>query len=188
MTLSKRARAFILAAAGATLVFALGAYGGSISGSERGGFVMNYPAEGAETGGPSPRELTGMLIVPLDHGGFIKSTLQPGTIEIASHVVSNVGKVPRRIRFEADGFVDDMEWHSRDRAWNPETHEIERELAPGEAVDFGLLMTLPDPLPAKAVPVTGTISVVDVRTDEELSRLPVWFAHTGAMIGGTCCE
>lgn len=187
MTLSRRSTAWLWGIIGASMVIALGGYAGAISGGERGGFVMNFPAEGLEVGGPSPRALTGSIEIPLESAGFIKRTLQPGVVEVASHVVSNVGDTPRRIRFEAAGFKDSIEWHSRDRAWNPETGEIEREIEPGESVDFGFLVHLPDPLPAVNVPVKGTVRIYDATTGEKLSELPVRFTREG-FVRGSCCE
>lgn len=188
MEIGKRARRVILGVAAATLVFVLGAYGGAIAGGERGGFTMNFPAEGAEAGGPSPRDLTGIVVVSLDRTGFIKRALQRDVIEVTAHVITNVGDKPYRIRFETGGFVEDMEWHSRDRDWNPDTHEIERDIAPGDSVDLGLTVHLPDPLPAGAVPVSGTIYIVDAVTGERLSKLPVAFTRTGSAAVGDCCE
>ena len=172
-------KALLWAIIGVALVFALGAYNKSIAAGERGCFVMNFPATGAASGGPSPRALTGAVVIPLGSRGAIKQALQPRVIEVASHMVSNVGDVPRRIRFETTGFPPDTEWHSRDRSWNPATHEIERDLAPGASVDFGLLVRLPDPLPARSVPVSGTIYIVDSRTGQRLSELPVRFEQSG---------
>jgi hypothetical protein len=186
--MGSRGRAALWVVAGMSLVFALGAYNKSISAGERGSFVMNYPATGTAAGGPSPRALTGTVVVPLDNRGFIKRTVQPGVIEVASHVVSNVGDAPRRIRFETAGFPVGTEAHSRDRAWNPETGEIERDLAPGAVVDFGLLVKLPSPLPARSVPVSGTIFIVDARDGKRLSELPVRFEQAGfPTTGGDCC-
>jgi len=183
-----RGKALLWVVAGMALVFTLGAYNKSISSGERGSFVMNYPATGKACGGPSPRALTGAVTIPLDKRGILKRALQPGVIEVASHVVSNVGGVPRRIRFETVGFPPDTEAHSRDRAWNPETQEIERDLAPGASIDFGLLVTLPNPLPAVSVPASGTIYIVDARSGKRLSALPVRFEQSGfAQTGGDCC-
>ncbi len=184
----KRAVTLLWVVVGLALVFALGAYNKSISAGERGGFVMYYPAKGKEAGGPSARALTGTVVVPLGSQGFIKRLLQADTIEVASHTVINKGDSARRIRFEATGFPQDVEWHSRDRAWNPRTHEIERDLPPGSAVDLSLMVRLPDPLPSRAVPASGTITVVDARTGERLSALAVYFQQSGfPMTGGECC-
>lgn len=186
--MKQRGKALLWVIVGLAIVFALGAYNKSIAAGERGSFVMNYPATGAACGGPSPRALTGSVVIPLDSRGAVKQFVQPRTIEVASHVVSNVGTVPRRIRFEAQGFPSDTEWHSRDRAWNPATHEIERDLAPGDAVDFGLLVRLPDPLPARSVPMSGTIYVVDVGSGKRISELPVRFERAGfPAAAGDCC-
>jgi hypothetical protein len=183
-----RGRAWLWAIIGMALVFSLGAYNKSISAGERGGFVMNYPATGAECGGVSPRALTGAVVIPIDTAGIIKQTLQPGVIEVASHVVSNVGDTPRRIRFETDGFPADTEFHSRDRAWNAQTHEIERDLAPGAVVDFGMTVRMPDPLPPRSVPVSGTVYVVDAKSGQRLSKLPILFQQSGFPAwGGDCC-
>ncbi|MEI8083968.1 MAG: hypothetical protein WCI74_19190 [Actinomycetes bacterium] len=186
--MGRRSKALLWVIVGLAIVFALGAYNKSIAAGERGSFVMNYPAVGAACGGPSARALTGAVVIPLSRGGAIKRAVQPGTIEVASHVVSNVGDVPMRIRFEAEGFPADTEWHSRDRAWNPATHEIERDLAPGAAVDFGLLVKLPNPLPARSVPMSGTIYVVDTATGKRISKLPVRFEQVGfPQAAGDCC-
>jgi hypothetical protein len=186
--MGRRSKALLWVIVGLAVVFALGAYNKSIASGERGSFVMNYPATGKASGGPSPRALTGVVVIPLDRRGAIKRAVQPSTIEVASHVVSNVGDVPRRIRFEAEGFPADTEWHSRDRAWNPATHEIERDLAPGDAVDFGLLVKLPNPLPARSVPMSGTIYVVDAKSGERISELPVRFEQAGFPVAaGDCC-
>lgn len=183
-----RFKAFLWVVAGIAVVFGLGAYNKSIAAGERGGFVMNFPATGAQTGGPSPRLLTGEVVVPLDRGGAIKRYLQPDVIEVTSHVVTNVGDVSRRIRFEAVGFTPDTEWHSRDRSWNPATREIGRPLAPGDSVDVGLLVHLPDPLPSRSVPVSGTIYIVDAASGERLSELPVRFEQSGfPQAAGDCC-
>lgn len=188
MNISKRAASVLIGVVGATLVFALGAYGGSISGGERGGFTMNFPAEGVETGGPSPRELNGMVTASLDQTGFIKRWIQPDKLEMTSHVVTNVGDKPYRIRFETEGLGEDVEYHSRDRAWNHDTHAIDREIGPGESVDFGVTLTLPDPLPDTVMPVQGKILIYDVETGEKLSQLSVFVARTGAALAGACCE
>jgi hypothetical protein len=176
------------ALAGVAVVCLLGAYGGTVAAGERGGFTMNFPASGREAGGPSPRELTGVVVVSLDRAGIVKRLVQPSVVEVASHVVRNVGTVPRRIRFEAEGFGDEIEWHSRDRAWNPNTHEIERDIAPGEAVDFGLLVQVPKPLTPSAVPLQGAIRILDARNGTLLSTLPVRFVRSGMAQGGDCCE
>jgi len=184
----RRGRSLAWVILGMALVFSLGAYNKSISGGERGGFVMNYPARGKDAGGPSPRAMTGVVIVNLDNRGVIKRTVQPSVIELASHVVTNVGDKPRRIRFEVAGFPEDTELHSRDRAWNARTGEIERDLAPGSVVDFSMTVRLPDPLPAQSVPVSGTISIVDVRSGRQVSTLPVKFQQSGfAVAGDDCC-
>jgi len=183
-----RGKVLLWVIAGMALVFALGAYNKSISAGERGSFVMNFPATGTACGGPSPRALTGEVVVPLDRRGTIKRAVQPRVIEVASHVVSNVGDVPRRIRFETVGFPPGTETHSRDRAWDPETQEIARDLAPGSSVDFGLLVTLPNPLPAVSVPASGTIYIVDARSGKRISELPVRFEQSGfPQAGGDCC-
>jgi len=183
-----RSRAFLWAFVGIALVFALGAYNKAIASGERGSFVMNFPATGKAAGGPSPRALTGTVIIPLDNAGVIKRAVQPGVIEVASHVVTNVGGKPQRIRFETVGFTAETEPHSRDRAWNPATGEIERDLAPGASVDYGLLVKLPDPLPNRSVPVSGTIYVVDAQSGARLSALPVFFQRSGfPQSAGDCC-
>ena len=149
---------------------------------------MNYPATGKGAGGPSPRALNGMVVVTLDNRGCLKRMVQPHVIEVASHVVTNVGDQPRRVRFEVSGFPADTEMHSRDRAWNAQTREIERDLAPGAVVDFSMTVRLPDPLPEKSVPVSGTITIVDASTGRRLSALPVLFQQSGfAVAGGDCC-
>lgn len=84
----ERVSTVLLGVAVASLVFALGAYGGSVAGGERGGFVMNFPATGEKVGGPSPRALTGRIGVSLDDAGVFKRLAQPNVIEISSHVVS----------------------------------------------------------------------------------------------------
>ncbi len=186
--MGRRLSSLLWVVVGMSLVFGIGAYNKSVSAGERAGFVMNYPAVGAACGGASPRALTGSVVVPLDSRGRIKRALQPRVIEVSSHVVSNVGDEPRRIRFVTKGFPADTEWHSRDRAWNPATHEIERDLAPGAVVDFGLTVTLPEPLPARSVPASGTIYVVDARSGATLSRLPVVFMRSGfPQEAGDCC-
>jgi len=191
---SKRMAGIGWAVGGLVAAVLLGAYGMSIGGAERGSFAMNFPSEGGKpSAGPSARALTGSISVPLDDAGFIKRLIQPNVIEVASHSVRNVGATPRRIRFETTGFETTgapvaMEWHSRDRAWNPDTHQIDRDLAPGQAVDFGLTVTLPQPIPAVAVPLQGVILVKDARTSEVLSQLAVKFERAGLPAGGDCCE
>jgi hypothetical protein len=186
--MGKRGTTALWVIAGMALVFALGAYNKSISGGERGSFVMNYPATGVACGGASPRELTGSIAVSLADQGIVKRATQPDVIEVSSHVVSNVGDTSRRIRFETTGFPAGTEAHSRDRAWNPATLEIERDLAPGAAVDFGLLVRVPNAEPPRSIPVSGTIYVVDAISGERLSHLPVWFVRSGvAPTGGDCC-
>lgn len=186
--MARRGKALLWVIVGLAIVFALGAYNKSIAAGERGSFVMNYPAAGAACGGPSPRALTGVVRIPLDKRGAIKQAIQPGTIEVASHVVSNVGDVPRRIRFETKGLPADTEYHSRDKAWNPISREIERDIAPGEAVDFGMLVKLPDPLPARSMVMSGTIYVVDTRSGRRISELPVHFERAGfPQAAGDCC-
>jgi hypothetical protein len=186
--MAQRGRVLLWVIVGMSLVFALGAYNKMIASGERGSFVMNYPAKGTASGGASPRSLTGMVIVPLDTAGAIKRVLQPGVIEVASHVVTNVGDKPQRIRFEAAGFPSDTEVHSRDRAWNPTTREIERDLAPGAVVDFSMLVRMPNPLPARSVPVSGTVYVVDAKSGRRLSALPVYFQRSGfPQTAGDCC-
>lgn len=191
---SWRWKVVVWVVAGATFALALGAYGKSIGPAERGSFVMNYPATGADCGGPSAKALTGSISVPLGTGGLIKQTFQPNLIEVASHSVRNVGDAPRRIRFDIAGFETTqgvpagIEWHSRDRAWNPDTHEIERDILPGQAVDFGLVLDLPDPLPAIAVPLKGSILVRDAATGDVLSTIDVRFERAGYPSGGECCE
>jgi len=180
---------FLWGVFGACLIFVLGAYNGDISGSERGSFTMNYPASGPEVGGPSPREMTGSISVGLDGAGVIKRTVLPNEIEIASHVVKNVGTVPRAISFEASGFPAATEYHSRDVAWNPRTRSIERPIPPGQAVDFGVLVTFPRPLPNKAVLVDGSIVIRDAGTGQLLSEMPVRVVRSGiAGVKGECCE
>lgn len=184
----ERVSAVLLGVAAASLVFALGAYGGSVAGGERGGFVMNFPATGEKVGGPSPRALTGRIGVSLDDAGVLKRLVQPNVIEISSHVVTNVGEEPYRIRFEAEDFDVPVDWHSRDRAWNPRTRVIERDIAPGEHVDVGVVLTFPRPLPTAPVLLNGAIVAVDDRTGERLSVLPVVVAQTGEAVAGACCE
>ncbi len=183
-----RFSAILLGVAMAALVFALGAWGGSVSAGERGGFIMNFPATGTEVGGPSPRELTGRISVSLDAMGLPKRLIQPHVIEVASHVVRNVGDRPYRIRFETRDIDVPLEWHSRDKAWDPGTRVIRRDIAPGEAVDVGLSLTFPRPLPTRPVLVDGAIVIIDDRTGEELSVLPVIVAQTGEAVAGACCE
>lgn len=191
---SRRWLVVVWVVAGVTVALAIGAYAKAIGAGERGSFVMNYPASGAQAGGPSAKALTGGITVPLETAGFIKRIFQPNVIDVVSHSVRNVGTTPRRIKFDTVGFETtsgvpvSIELHSRDLKWNPDTHEIERDLAPGQAVDFGLLMTLPDPLPAIAVPVKGTIVVKDARTGEPLSAITVQFERAGYPAGGDCCE
>lgn len=175
---------------GIFVVFALGAYSKAVGPGERGSFVMYYPASGTAAGGPSPRSLTGVVTVKLDSRGAIKRAVQPSVIQVASHSVKNIGDTPRRIRFETEGLPADTELYSRDLAWNPKTHEIERDLAPGATVDFDALVRLPDPLPAVSIPVSGTIGVVDSRTGKRLSTLAVRFQQDGfpqQAAGGDCC-
>lgn len=182
--------AAVWGSAAAAVVFALGAWGGSVAAGERGAFTMNFPASGTEVGGPSPRELTGHIVVNVDEQGFVKRLVQPNVIEVASHVVRNVGDKPLKIRFAKEGFEGaEAEWHSRDKAFDPETGVIERLIVPGEAVDFGLLLTFPKPLPAGQVVSMGTIVVSDAQTGVKLSALPVTIAHDAAAVaGGSCCE
>jgi hypothetical protein len=176
-------------ASGISVVFALGAYSKAVGPGERGSFVMYYPATGAAAGGPSPKKLTGVVTVKLDSQGAIKRAVQPGVIEVASHSVKNIGDTSRRIRFETAGLPADTELSSRDIAWNPETREIERDLAPGATVGIDALVRLPSPLPAVSVPVSGTISVVDSRSGKRLSTLAVRFQQDGfpEQTGGDCC-
>ena len=183
-----RGKVVLWVIAAMAMVFALGAYSKAIGSGERGSFVMMYPATGAASGGPSMRALTGEVVVPLDKRGIVKRLVQPGVIQVASHSVTNVGDVPRRIRFESKGFPADTEWECRDLAWNPETREIERDLAPRASVGIDLLVKLPDPLPARSVPVSGTIYVVDAKSGKRLSALPVRFEQAGfPQEGSDCC-
>lgn len=184
----ERTRKLLWAAAGVWLALALGGYGGQIAGGERGAFVMNFPATGAECGGPSMRELTGSISVSLSKQGFLKRAVQPHVIDIAGHVVRNIGDTPREISFEASGFPETTEYESRDRAWNPTTHTIERPIPPGQSVDFGLLVRLPESVPATGPIVDGAIVIRDVATGETLSELPVRIFATGDGSGGSCCE
>lgn len=184
-----RTQAVLWAVVGASLVFGLGAYGGKVGGSERGSFTMNYPAQGTECGGPSPRELTGFVSFGIDGAGVIKRVLRPNVLEITSHVVTNVGTVPRAISFEASGFPRQTEYHSRDTSWNPRTRTIERMIQPGDAVDFGVVVTFPKPLPDKPVLVDGSIVIRDARTNQLLSELPVKVVRSGvAGVKAECCE
>ncbi len=184
-----RMRPLMWGFAGASLIFALGAYGGSVAGSERGGFTMNFPATGTEVGGPSPRELTGFISVGIDGAGPIKQFVQPNVLEISSHVVQNVGDTPLTIVFDSEGFPAETEWHSRDRAWNAETREIERPIAPGEAVDVSLVVTFPEPLPDKPILLKGSVIVRDADSGDALSTLPVTVVRSGASaVAGDCCE
>jgi hypothetical protein len=174
---------------GAFLVFGLGAYGGKVGGSERGSFTMNYPAQGTECGGPSPRELTGVVSIGVDGAGVLKRTLLPSELEITSHVITNVGTTARSISFEASGFPDNTEYHSRDTSWNPATRTIERLIPPGDSVDFGMLLSFPKPLPNKPVLVDGSVVIRDARTNERLSELPIRVVRSGvAGVKGECCE
>lgn len=183
-----RLQALLWGVVGASLVFAMGAYGAQVSGGERGSFAMNFPAQGKAVGGPSPREMTGMIGVSLESAGLIKRTVQPDVLEISSHVVKNVGQTPRTIRFEGRGFPPGTEWHSRDRAWDPRTRTINRAIAPGEAVDVGLLMHVPPSASGGGPLVDGAIVVVDAYTGARLSELPVRVVASGVAVGGDCCE
>ncbi len=174
---------------GAFLVFGLGAYGGKVGGSERGSFTMNYPAQGTECGGPSPRELTGFVSIGVDGAGVLKRILQPGELEITSHVITNVGTSPRSISFEASGFPDNTEYHSRDSSWNASTRTIERLIPPGDSVDFGMSLTFPNPVPDVPVLVDGSVVIRDARTKERLSELPIRVIRSGVPgVKGECCE
>lgn len=186
----RRLEAALWGLSGAVLVVALGAYNGQIASAERGSFTMNFPAEGSEVGGPSPRELTGFIVVGVDGAGFAKRWIQPHVVEISSHVVRNAGDRPRTIRFEAEGFPEGAEWHSRDLSWNAATRAIGRPIAPGEAVDVGVTVTLPRPLPEKPVLLDGKISVLDADTGAVLSTLPVKVVRAPAAgaASGDCCE
>lgn len=179
-------------AAGILAMAALGAYGASIAGGERGSFVMNFPATGTASGGPSVRALTGSITVDLDRTGPIKRLLQPNVVQIASHTITNVGDRPRSIRIETTGFPEACEWSSRDRSWDPATHTVRRVLAPREYVDLDLEVTFPRPLPAQRTLMNGRILVLDAETDEQLSSLAVRVVRSGApaaaMTGGECCE
>jgi len=176
--------------AAAVLAFSLGAYGEAVASGERAGFVMNFPATGTECGGPSMRDLTGEIVIETDGAGLVKRILQPRTLELVSHVVRNVGDVPQRIRFEVQGLPADIELElgSRDLAWNPETHEIERDIAPGEAVDFDVLMHLPAQIPFSSMPLRGQVVIFDASSGQVLSTLPVSLVRTGAVGGGSCCD
>ncbi len=183
-----RRRAWLWALAGAWVAIALGAYAGAVSAGERVSFVMNFPASGAESGGPSMRELTGHVSASLDKSGFAKRLIQPNVIEVASHVIMNTGETERLISLETSGFPVSTEWHSRANGFDPVTHAIERPVAPGEAVDLSLRVTFPRPLPPDEVLLQGSILVKDTETGETLSELPVHVYRTGTGTGGSCCE
>lgn len=169
-------------------MLALGGYSTSIAAGERVAFVMNFPATGAECGGPSMRDLSGHVSASLDKAGIVKRYLQPNVVEVASHVIRNDGDSPRSISFETSGFPETTEWHSRDRAWNADTHAIERTIPPGEAVDLSLRVTFLEPLPATEPLLNGSIIVLDSDTGETLSELPVHIYRSGSGSGGSCCE
>lgn len=168
-----RVRATVLVLTAACAMFLLGAYGGHIGPGERGSFTMNFPAKGKESGGPSPRDLTGMVVVRMDRQGFVKRTMQPDRIEIASHVVRNVSDRPIRIRFVGTGFPPGTEWHSRDRFWSAQTRSIDRPIAPGEAVDLSILMDVPRQSAPSGLYVDARLAVIDAATGAQLSILPV---------------
>jgi len=169
-------------------MIALGGYSSSIAAGERVAFVMNFPATGAECGGPSMRDLSGSVSGSLDKAGIAKRYLQPNVVEVASHVILHVGDTARLISFETSGFPQATEWHSRDRAWNEHTHAIERPIPPGEAVDLSLRVTFPEPLPAQEELLCGSIIVLDSESGEKLSELPVHIYGSGSGTGGSCCE
>lgn len=185
-----RLEAILWGLLGLTVAISLGSYAKAIAAGERVGFVMNFPAQGSESGGPSMRDLTGEVVIATDGAGLVKRTLQPNTLELASHVIRNVSDEPRRIRMEVLGLPSDiaLEIDSRDNAWNPETHEIEREIAPGDAVDLDVLMHLPAEIPLDIMPLHGRVVVYDASSGRILSVLPVKLIHTGAHGGGSCCE
>lgn len=187
MALSQRAQKWVWGVAGAAFVFALGAYGGSVSAGERGSFTMNYPATGKECGGPSPRELTGSVAVSLGEAGPLKQLLEPGEVEVASHVVTNVSKKPYRIRFALAGFPEGTEAHSRERSWSEKDLSIGRTLDPGEVVDFGLVVPIPATVKTGVDSIRGTVAILDASTDATLSSLPVVISSTGKAVGGDCC-
>ena len=183
-----RKKAWLWGLAGVWVMIALGGYSSSIAAGERVAFVMNFPATGAECGGPSMRNLTGQVSGSLDKAGIAKRYLQPNVIEVASHVILNAGDTARLISFETSGFPGDTEWHSRDLAFNDDTHAIERRIEPGEAVDLSLRVTFPEPLPAREELLCGSIIVLDTDSRETLSELPVHIYRTGSGTGGNCCE
>jgi len=185
---ASRKKAWLWALLGVSVMIALGGYSSSIAAGERVSFVMNFPASGTECGGPSMRNLTGHVSGSLDQAGVAKRYLQPNVVEVASHVIMNVGDTERLISFETSGFPQETEWHSRDLAWNEDTHSIDRPIPPGEAVDLSLRVTFPEPLPAKETLLSGSILVVDTDTGETLSELPVHIQGTGSGTGGSCCE
>lgn len=176
------------AVAGATVVFALGSYNKAIAAGERGGFVMNFPAAGAEAGGPSFRDLSGQVIVPIDSAGILKRRLAPREVEFTSHVVRNVGTTGRRVRFSVTDIHYPYKIHSREKSFDARTGEIGRVVEPGGTVDFGVTIELPDKLPPLAMPVDGRVVVSDAETGEKLSELPIRVMRTGSFPAGSCCE
>jgi hypothetical protein len=170
------------------VVFALGSYNKAIAAGERGGFVMNFPAIGAQAGGPSFRDLSGQVVVVVDSAGVLKRRMAPGEVEFTSHVVRNVGTVPRRVRFSVTGIHYPYEIHSRERTFDARTGEIGRVIGPGGSVDFGVTIRLPEKLPPLAMPVDGRVVVSDAVTGAKLSELPIRVMRTGSFPAGSCCE
>lgn len=182
-------RTMVLVATAACALFLLGAYGGHIGPGERGAFTMNFPATGKECGGPSPRDLTGLVVVRMDRQGTLKRVLQPNRIEVASHVVRNLSDRPLTIRFEGTGFPPGTHWHSRDKSWSAEDRSIARPIGPGEAVDLSILMDVPTQSMPSGRYVDARIAVVDATTGARLSELPVVVVASAAaeQKAADCC-
>ena len=68
-------------------------------------------------------------------------------------------------------------WESTDKTWDEGTHEIGRELAPGDDVTVDWFVTFPRPMPDEDVLMKGTIVVYDAETDERLTAFPVTFVR-----------
>jgi hypothetical protein len=169
--------------------FVLGAVRTTMADAESVHYSLNFPARGYAAGGEGAMGTSGHVIVNLGNTGFIKQILQQGEVNLSSHWVKNVGKVPRRIRLEAEGVQYPLKWTSIDRYFDESTRTVRRALAPGESVTIDWELTLPRPLPQDGIIVDSRIVVYDADTGERLTAMPIRIVNgaAAAVSAGDCC-
>ena len=165
---------------GISIAISAGEYRQHLRKSESVHFNIVFPADNKPAGGYGARGKEGVIYIYYNKQGFLKRLIQPDTVDLSTHWLRNIGKRPYFIQLELVNITPgiSVEWRTFEKYFDYNTKSFTKPIYPGQRVNMDWIIHISDELRDKPVIYDGGIRVIDRKTGEVLSFLPVKIVNT----------